>query len=253
MKRMIALCALLICMVMILPLTAFAGDIPESLLYEEGAQIFFGEVLSYHPDKKNPDIELSPVAGIKGDVKEGSKQTYSNPNPIGDFKVREGKVVNSNPSIRAIQSLISSEWWAEGNPACDNDYKITVNDESYWYHSDCGTLTDINHDSCITLNESQKAAMAVLIEVGQDSDFNRYWLTVGEDGVKRIEIKTAYSSGGCENADGSLYQKGDRIWLECLDGFLDLRGVSLLHWTKPDRSFGRHLFLMVRIMKALPI
>ena len=44
MKRMIALCALLICMVMILPLTAFAGDIPESLLYEEGAQIFFGEV-----------------------------------------------------------------------------------------------------------------------------------------------------------------------------------------------------------------
>ena len=138
----------------------------------------------------------------------------------------EMQIVNSNPSIRAIQSLISSEWWSEGNPACDNDYKITVNDESYWYHSDCGTLTDINHDSCITLNESQKATMDVLIAVGQDSDFGRYWLTVGEDGVKRIEIKTAYSSGGCENADGSLYQKGDRIWLECLDGFLDLRGVS---------------------------
>ena len=64
MKRMIALLAVLTCMVMILPLTAFAGDIPESLLYEEGAQIFFGEVLSYHPDKKNPDIEVSPVVGI---------------------------------------------------------------------------------------------------------------------------------------------------------------------------------------------
>ena len=138
----------------------------------------------------------------------------------------EMKIVNSNPSIRAIQSLISSEWWAEGNPACDNDYKITVNDESYWYHSDCGTLTDINHDRCISLNESQKAAMDVLIEVGQDSDFDRYWLTIGEDEVKRIEIKTAYSSGGCEKADGSLYKKGERIWLECLDGFLDLRGVS---------------------------
>lgn len=138
----------------------------------------------------------------------------------------EMKIVNSNPSIRAIQSIISSEWWAEGNPACDNDYKITVNDENYWYHSDCGTLTDVNHDRCISLNESQKTAMDVLIAVGQDSDFDRYWLTIGEDEVKRIEIKTAYSSGGCENADGSLYQKGDRIWLECLDGFLDLRGVS---------------------------
>ena len=37
MKRLVALLAVLICMAMILPLTAFAGDIPESLLYEEGA------------------------------------------------------------------------------------------------------------------------------------------------------------------------------------------------------------------------
>ena len=92
MKRLIALLAVLISMAMILPLTAFAGDIPESLLYEEGAQIFFGEVLSYHPDKEKPSIEVSPVAEIKGNVKEGSKQTYNNPNPIGGFKVRVGKV-----------------------------------------------------------------------------------------------------------------------------------------------------------------
>ena len=92
MKRMITLLAVVICIVMILPLTAFAGDIPESLLYEEGVQIFFGEVLSYHPDKKNPDIEVSPVVGIKGNVKEGTKQTYNNPNPVGDFKVHVGKV-----------------------------------------------------------------------------------------------------------------------------------------------------------------
>lgn len=92
MKRLVALFAVLICMAMIVPLTAFAGDIPESLLYEEGAQIFFGEVLAYHPDKKNPDIEVSPVVGIKGNVKEGTKQTYNNPNPVGDFKVHVGKV-----------------------------------------------------------------------------------------------------------------------------------------------------------------
>lgn len=92
MKRLIALCAVLICMVMILPLTAFAGDIPESLLYEEGAQLFFGEVLSYHPDKENPDIEVWIAAKIKGNVNEGSKQIYSHPDPVGDFKVRKGKV-----------------------------------------------------------------------------------------------------------------------------------------------------------------
>ena len=79
-------------MVMILPLTAFAGDIPESLLYEEGAQIFFGEILAYHPDKENPDIEVWIAAKIKGNVNEGSKQVYTHPDPVGDFKVREGKV-----------------------------------------------------------------------------------------------------------------------------------------------------------------
>lgn len=92
MKRLIALWAVLICMVMILPLTAFAGDIPESLLYEEGAQIFFGEILAYHPDKENPDIEVWIAAKIKGNVNEGSKQVYTHPDPVGDFKVREGKV-----------------------------------------------------------------------------------------------------------------------------------------------------------------
>ena len=92
MKRLIALFAVLICMAMILPLTAFAGDIPESLLYEEGAQIFFGEVLSYHPNKDNTDIEVWIAAKIKGNVNEGSKQVYTHPDPVGDFKVREGKV-----------------------------------------------------------------------------------------------------------------------------------------------------------------
>ena len=92
MKRLVALGVVLICMVMILPLTAFAGDIPESLLYEEGAQIFFGEVLSYHPNKENLDIEVWIAAKIKGNVNEGSKQVYTHPDPVGDFKVREGKV-----------------------------------------------------------------------------------------------------------------------------------------------------------------
>lgn len=35
------------------------------------------------------------------------------------------------------------------------------------------------------------------------------------------------SSGGCENADGSLFKKGERIWLENLDGYADLRGLTI--------------------------
>lgn len=148
------------------------------------------------------------------------------PVTVVDLITGEQKFVNSNPSIRAIQSLIASQWWAEGNPACDYDFKITVNEEDFLYHTDCGTFTDVSGDRCITLNESQKEIMNELLSVAQNDVLDRYWFTIGAEGVKRIEIKTAHSSGGCEHADGSLYQKGERIWVECLDGYLDLRGVS---------------------------
>jgi hypothetical protein len=73
-------------------LTVLAGDIPESLLHSDDAQIFFGEVLAYHPNKENPSIEVSPVVAIKGNIKEGTKQTYLKPNPVGNISIVEGKV-----------------------------------------------------------------------------------------------------------------------------------------------------------------
>lgn len=91
MKKIMAILILVILMLSS-SLTTLAGDIPENLLYSEDAQLFFGEVLSYHPEKEKSDIEVSPVAAIKGNVKEGTKQIYYRPNTIGNFKIQEGKV-----------------------------------------------------------------------------------------------------------------------------------------------------------------
>ena len=88
MKRLLMI-AFSIILILIPTLTVFAGDIPESLLHSEDAEIFFGEVIAYHPDKENPTITVSPVAMIKGDkAKEGTLQHYYNPNTVGDFKIR---------------------------------------------------------------------------------------------------------------------------------------------------------------------
>lgn len=56
---------------------------------------------------------------------------------------------------------------------------------------------------------------------------NKFYLTIGAEGVKSIELSMPNSSGGCENADGSLFKKGERIWLENLDGYSDLRGLTI--------------------------
>ena len=91
MKRIITILTLMI-VIILSSSTALAGDIPENLLHSEDAQLFFGEILAYHPNKENPDIEVSPVVVIKGDVKTGTKQTYYRPYAMGNFEIQEGKV-----------------------------------------------------------------------------------------------------------------------------------------------------------------
>ena len=139
----------------------------------------------------------------------------------------EERIITSNADIRTIQMITSSEWWAEGNPGCDNDFKITINGETYWYHSDCGTLNDINNDRCISLDESKCKEINIIVGITQDLELERFYLTIGAEGVKTIELTMPNSIDACENEDGSLFKKGDRILLECLDGYKDLRGVSI--------------------------
>ena len=60
-----------------------------------------------------------------------------------------------------------------------------------------------------------------------EDELSKFYLTIGAEGVKSIELTMPNSSGGCENADGSLFKKGERIWLENLDGYTDLRGLTI--------------------------
>ena len=79
------------------------------------------------------------------------------------------------------------------------------------------------HENCL------KAAREYF-GVGQsvaENGSGKFYLTIGAEGVKSILITASHFSGGCENADGSLYQKGETIWLEPLDGREDLRGVTI--------------------------
>ena len=60
-----------------------------------------------------------------------------------------------------------------------------------------------------------------------EDELSKFYLTIGAEGVKSIELTMPSSSGGCENADGSLFKKGERIWLENLGGYSDLCGLTI--------------------------
>lgn len=54
-----------------------------------------------------------------------------------------------------------------------------------------------------------------------------YHLLIGADGVKEIQMSLPDSGGGVINADGSSFQKGEKVYLEPLQGITDLRGLSI--------------------------
>lgn len=60
-----------------------------------------------------------------------------------------------------------------------------------------------------------------------DFAFDKYYLTIGAEGVTYIEFSLPHSSGGCQNADGSPFKMGEQIWMEALDGAADLRGLEI--------------------------
>jgi len=66
----------------------------------------------------------------------------------------------------------------------------------------------------------------------EGSEKDRYYLLIGAEGVTSIDVSTPRSGGGCVNANGKSFEKGEKVWLEWLDGFTDLRGVSITAMAK---------------------
>lgn len=91
MKKIISILCVAI-MLLSLSFTALAGDVPEGLLGNDEAQVFFGEVVSYEPDGEIPYVEVIPTKKIKGDViVDGSCATWQFAEKVGNFDVVPGK------------------------------------------------------------------------------------------------------------------------------------------------------------------
>ena len=114
----------------------------------------------------------------------------------------------------------------------DGSKQPTVDDQSnfgtgygYQYGATEGTIElYINGKWWIFATEEARQAIQ-FPSAGEEP--SKFYLTIGAEGVKSIELSMPNSSGGFENADGSLLKKGERIWLENLDGYTDLRGLTI--------------------------
>ena len=78
MKKIISLIGIIAIMLSTM-LTAYAGDVPEALSYEDDAKIFIGTLKDFKLDSDKPkvlDVQVLPTRKIKGDVEINELQTY---------------------------------------------------------------------------------------------------------------------------------------------------------------------------------
>ena len=99
----------------------------------------------------------------------------------------------------------------------DNDGQLYVNKRVYPNDELVSSGRLVFKDDCIQIEEV----------LSGDSEFDKYYLTIGAEGITNIEVTLPDSSGGCQNADGSPFKMGERVWLEPLDGVADLRGLEI--------------------------
>ena len=114
----------------------------------------------------------------------------------------------------------------------DGSKQPTVDDQSnfgtgygYQYGATEGTI-ELFMNGKWWIFATEEARQAILFP-STENEPSKFYLTIGSEGVKSIKLSMSNSSGGFENADGSLLKKGERIWLENLDGYTDLRGLTI--------------------------
>ena len=92
MKKLVSLLGV-IAILLTMSVSVFAGDVPESLIYEDTAKVFLGTVENHSrkdipsaPYTEIDSIEVVPTEKIKGDVEIGVKQTFTRCYSTIEFK-----------------------------------------------------------------------------------------------------------------------------------------------------------------------
>lgn len=89
-----------------------------------------------------PSAELNTVSGIISRV--GTEKTY-------DLTAEEAEKI--------MIIIENGDWNNDGTADCANDCKLMVNGQTYYYHSDCGTLNDTLNNRCLTVTEAEKESI----------------------------------------------------------------------------------------------
>ncbi len=153
-------------------------------------------------------------------------------------------IIKTKPNVTGIVKEVHNDYvimysdTADGYPN-GSEWQISLNVENKDSYTDLaiGDEIVVYHDGNVMETDPLKVGIVYAITLKTPADRienDKFYLTIGADNVKRIELIMQNESGGCEHADGSLFKRGERVWLESLDGYNDLRGVTITALDEKD-------------------
>lgn len=210
---------IIVIMLLSMSFTAFAGDVPEGLLYEDNAKVFLGTVANY-TTKDIPSapytiidtVEVIPTEKIKGDVEIGFKKTYSRCHSSlelkSDTEYLFGYFDENNFYIYEIESRNDGQFKLVGS----DDHDMTMRFEEYLND---GLYADAEKERSsigleVTLSEYMEADIDIAENVSFNIGGNRY--EIEKDAFFKLadEIKV-------ENVKNDALRQpdtGDNSWQE---------------------------------------
>lgn len=77
----------------------------------------------------------------------------------------ENANITENEDIRTISNILCGDAWnTEGTTDCLSNIEITINEETYKYHSDCGTFNDNVNQNYLSLDDERKAVVNAIFQ-----------------------------------------------------------------------------------------
>ena len=233
MKKVISIFAMII-MLFITNFTAFAGDVPEGLLSNDDAQVFFGEVLAYN----DATVTVCPHVKIKGDVLTGTQQHYDKPYPVGNFKVKPGNVYlftyfdeNNETNIFEVTSYDTATlkikntdfdiWKRFESYLNDGEYEKAEQDRINKINA---TLTEVGDEITLAALTETNADSSYKVEIGLFGKQERYEIDKREffriaDRIRLIDVENTLVMNPTDGLVIHCYEDGDiheiTIWDNC--------------------------------------
>lgn len=109
-----------------------------------------------------------------------------------------------------------------------DDYRITVYDRKGWQFSGCA---EVQHGDAVRYYRigasDYQTAVALIQSPVKNTDDEKYYLQIGIADVFEIQVKTPMDTQTYRNTLGTAFSVGQKVHLESLDGFSDIKGVSV--------------------------